>query len=245
MIYITLIFAYFIGLAHSVFGGGGNILTVPVLVFILGYDTKQAIASSLFIVGISSFIGTINSIRRKELWFKETFLLGMISMFGAFAGARLAQTISGDTQLLMFSVATLSAAYFMLTKAGREEPEEKKQNSLFVVFIGLPVGIFTSMIGVGGGFLFVPILVLLGSFPVKRAIASSIMLVSMNSFAGFLGYLDQVDLIASDIFFYLVILLAGFFAGFKVKDRIDAANLKKGFAVMLIFVALFVLSQKI
>ena len=158
--------AALIGLSLGLLGGGGSILTVPVLVYVLGYEAKQAIVMSLVVVGITSLVGAVGHWRAGNVNLKSALIFGVITMLGAYLGARLAVLFTGGLQLTLLAVVMLAAAASMF-RAPQAEPTSRNVPPptlplITIGVVGLLVGVLTGVVGIGGGFLIVPALVLPG-----------------------------------------------------------------------------------
>ncbi len=242
---IGYLLATLIGLSLGLLGGGGSILTVPILVYIMGMEAKLAIALSLAIVGTTSLIGVISHTRAKNVDFKIAMIFGSIAMIGTFGGAKLSQFLSGEVQLLIFSVIMLLASVFMLK--GRQETEavEKKLNIPLIAVEGLVVGIITGLVGVGGGFLIVPALVLLAGLSMKRAVGTSLLIIAVNSFSGFAGYINLVEVPWGFLLKFTSFSGLGIIIGSYLVRYVSQKKLKKAFAIFLIFMGAFILYKNL
>ncbi|PIK16413.1 sulfite exporter TauE/SafE family protein [Halobacteriovorax sp. JY17] len=243
---IGYILAILIGLSLGLLGGGGSILTVPILVYVMKMDAKLAIALSLAIVGMTSLIGVIPHFKNKNVDLKMVLIFGPFAMVGTFGGAKISQFISGQSQLIFFAIIMIIAAFFMFR--GREEVERatleknsSKKDLFFLALQGIFVGIITGVVGVGGGFLIVPALVLLAKSPMKKAVGTSLLLIALNSLTGFMGYLDQVTVPWEFLFKFSSCSIVGIFIGSYLVRFISQNTLKKGFAIFLILMGLFIL----
>lgn len=242
---IGYLLATLIGLSLGLLGGGGSILTVPILVYAMGMDPKLAIALSLAIVGATSLIGVISHTRAKNVDFKVAIIFGPIAMAGTFGGAKLSQFLSGEVQLLIFSVIMLLASIFMLR--GRQETEavEKELNIPLIAGEGLVVGVITGLVGVGGGFLIVPALVLMAGLSMKRAVGTSLLIISAKSFAGFAGYIGLVEVPWEFLLKFTAFSGVGIIIGSYLVKFVPQTKLKKAFAIFLIFMGAFILYKNL
>jgi hypothetical protein len=234
--------AFFIGLTLGVLGGGGSILMVPVLVYVLGYSAKPAIAMSLPIVGLASLVGAGSHWRQGNVAFRAAIPFGLATMVGAFAGARLAQRLSGVTQLGILGVVMLAAALSMLRGGVRERAGATAPLPLLLL-VGVGVGVLTGMVGIGGGFLIVPALVLLAHMPMKQAVGTSLVVIAMNATAGFAGYLGNVAIDWRFLLLFAAIAIAGILVGSRLVRHVPASMLRRIFAGFLLAMAVFVLWQ--
>lgn len=248
--------AIVIGLSLGLIGGGGSILTVPILVYVLGLEAKTAIAMSLAIVGTVSLIGLIPHWQQGNVNLKTALSFTPPAMLGAFLGARLAALpfITDTLQLICFAVMMLIASYFMLRqpKTDLNEPVElsipKKPQFqypwLSIILEGLAVGIITGFVGVGGGFAIIPALVLLGGIPMKEAIGTSLLIITFKSATGFLGYLNQVNIDWLLMVSFTLAAAIGVLGGANLTRKIQAAKLQQAFGYFLIAIAVLILIKR-
>jgi uncharacterized membrane protein YfcA len=231
-----------IGLSLGLLGGGGSILTVPVFVYVLGIAAKPAIAMSLPVVGITSLIGAGMHWRLGHVKVRTALIFGIFAMAGAFAGARLAGAVSGAVQLTILAVVMLVAALSMLRRRpeGIEAGRGPARMAL-VVPVALVVGVLTGLVGIGGGFLIVPALALLARVPMREAVGTSLLVIALNSAAGFAGYLGSVPVDWGFMTAFAAVAVAGAFAGTAIARRISGDALRRVFGVFLILVGAFVL----
>ena len=258
---LGLALAALIGLSLGLLGGGGSILTVPIFVYILDFGAKEAIAMSLAVVGATSLFGAFSHWKAGNVNLRVALIFGAVAMAGTYLGARLAVYFSGAAQLALFAVVMLVAAFFMFREkksipaevGERKAPEDArvkaedadvKQMSLGLVVVeGIAVGVLTGLVGVGGGFLIVPALVLLGKLPMKQAVGTSLLVIAMKSAAGFYGYLGQVEVPWAFMGLFTLISIVGIFAGTYLVRFVSQAQLKRSFAVFLVLMGVFILWQ--
>lgn len=232
-----------IGLSLGLLGGGGSILTVPVFVYVLGYAAKPAIAMSLPVVGATSLVGAIGHWRAGNVNFRQALTFGIVAMVGAFAGARLAVLVSGVFQLTLLAVVMLGAALSMLRRPIAQPPGSEPVSRWLVLLVGLGVGLLTGLVGIGGGFLIVPALVVLARVPMKQAVGTSLLVIAMNSASGFLGYLGQVDVPWAFMAVFTAIAIGGILVGTYLVRFVSQQALKRSFAVFLLVMAGVILYQ--
>lgn len=248
MIVLGYALAAIVGLSLGLMGGGGSILTVPIFVYVLGFDPKLAIAMSLPVVGIASLIGAASHWKAGNVDIRMAATFGVVAMAGAFIGARLAAFVTGAAQLVLLAVVMLAAAASMLRSAGRTATEtntgadDRGHMALGILIpVALLVGILTGLVGVGGGFLVVPALVVLAKVPMKHAVGTSLLVIAMNSTAGFAGYLGRFTIPWTFVAGFAAITVVGILAGTWLVRFVSQAALKRAFAIFLIVMGGFIL----
>ncbi len=242
---LALTLALIIGLTLGLFGGGGSILTVPVLVYVLGIDPKLAIAMSFPIVGATSLVGAIGQWRAGNVRLTGALLFGLVAMAGSFAGARASVLVSGRMQLLILGVVMAAAAMLMLRSASRDTsilaPLRAPSRALYVV--AFAVGGLTGLIGIGGGFLIVPALVLFGQVPMREAVGTSLLVIAMNCVSGYAGQRNIDAIPWRDVTTFTAFTIVGIVAGARFARSVPQRALKQGFAVLLLVIAVLVFWQ--
>jgi uncharacterized membrane protein YfcA len=248
-VFLSLIFGGIIGLSLGLLGGGGSILTVPVLVYIIGQNVHAATGTSLMIVGSSAFFGALFYSRRGEVLLKSGLVFGFMSMIGAVPGAWLNGIVAGEVILVLFSVLMLVVGMVMLRgRTSRRQPESRVpcetyalKNWLKISAIGLLVGVLAGFFGIGGGFLIVPTLVLLGNFPIHQAVGTSLLVIALTSFAGFITHLTLGGIDFAVMLIFVAGSTVGVLAGTKAACRISGQKLDRAFGLFTIFVALLLI----
>jgi len=251
MAVMGLLLAALMGLSLGLLGGGGSILAVPILKYVVGFEAKEAIASSLAVVGLTSLFGAIGHWRAGNVNLRVALVFGAVAMAGTYLGARLAVFFSGSAQLALFAAVMLLAAYFMFRENGPDPAEEepygrssgKRMSYTLIVVEGLAVGVLTGLVGVGGGFLIVPALVVLGKVPMREAVGTSLLVIAMNTASGFAGYLGQVEVRWGYLALFTVVAVAGGLGGTHLVRYVPQTALKKAFAVFLVVMGIFILYQ--
>ena len=251
MTILGLALAALIGLSLGLLGGGGSILTVPIFVYVLGFGAKEAIAMSLAVVGATSLFGAASHWRAGNVNLRVAAIFGAVAMAGTYLGARLAVFFSGAAQLTLFAIVMLLAAFFMFREkkpdpaapAPHAGETEGHMPLGLIVLEGLAVGVLTGLVGVGGGFLIVPALVLLGKVPMKQAVGTSLLVIAMKSAAGFAGYLGQVEVQWGFMALFTAIAIGGILLGTWLVQFVPQAALKRSFAVFLLVMGGFILFQ--
>lgn len=248
--YLTIPGAIAIGISLGLLGSGGSILTVPVLVYLVGQDEKVAIAGSLFVVGSIALIGSLQFLRAGLIQWRSVVVFGVPGMAGTWLGAFLAGWISGITQLSLFAIVMLIASWLMLKPPDLESADKAPRAVWKIAIDGLIVGVITGLVGVGGGFLIVPALVLLGGLTMRQAVATSLVVIALKSFSGFYKYLDvlarqNLELDWPTLLLVTGLGIAGSFAGSHFAKRIPQDKLKTGFAYFLIVMGLYILVRSV
>lgn len=244
---LALVFGGAIGFALGLLGGGGSILTVPILVYVLGQDVHSATGASLAIVGATAALATLLHARRREVRLRAGLLFGGTSMIGALPGVWLNHLLPGRLILLAFVALMIVVAALMLGKrTGDSEATAITSCDFFtwrewlrLTLSGVLVGLLTGFFGVGGGFLIVPALVLAGHFPAHQAVGTSLLIIAMASLSGFLGHLQLGGLDLSVVGPFVAGGLIGSLGGTALCGRLPAARLAKGFGVFILLVALY------
>lgn len=250
MVIIGYLAAVVIGLALGLMGGGGSILTVPVFVYLLGFGPKLSIAMSLAVVGAVSFFGAVSHWREGNVDVRLALVFGAVAMAGTWGGAFLARFVSGTFQLVLFAVVMLIAAGFMFRDSSADEasPEDAATVSWstlpVIVGEGIAVGVLTGLVGVGGGFLIVPAMVLISKVPMKTAVGTSLLVIAMKSAAGFYEYTFQVDVDYGFIAGFSLLAIVGIYVGSQLVEHIAQETLKRAFAVFLVVMGLFMLVRE-
>ena len=269
---IILIGALVIGLTLGMLGSGGSAITVPVLVYLVGHGAKESIAESMAIVGLISIAAAIPYAKAGLIDWRSVWFFGIPGMMGTFAGAWLGALSTDAVQLMVFGVILLVSAYSMLRKPSSKEPTDQegvpedepgnvagnitgnvedrfKPAAWKVAIEGSVVGVVTGFVGVGGGFLIVPALVLLGKLPMRQAIGTSLVIIAAKSSIGFAKY--QQHLLSHDstvnvqtILIFVAIGILGSVVGRAINARLNQRVLQRVFAAFLILLGGFVIVRE-
>ncbi|MBP3042635.1 sulfite exporter TauE/SafE family protein [Arthrobacter jiangjiafuii] len=243
----TLLLSVLIGLSLGLLGGGGSILTVPILTYVAGMNPKEAIAASLFVVGVTSAVSAVTHARKGRVKWRTGLIFGAAGMAGAFGGGLVGGHIPGT--ILMIAFALMMVATSMAMIRGRKDVSAATHNNDLpvgkVVVEGLVVGLVTGLVGAGGGFLVVPALALLGGLSMPVAVGTSLVVIAMKSFAGLGGYLTSVSLDWALVGGVTAAAVAGSFLGARLAGRIPEAALRKGFGIFVLLMGVFVLVQEL
>jgi uncharacterized membrane protein YfcA len=252
-----------IGLALGMTGGGGSILTVPVLVYLFGIDAVLATTYSLFIVGVTSLAGGIRAYANKLVDFKAVTEFGIPSILSVFIMRHFVLpaipshlfsigniSVTKDVFLmLVFAVLMLTASFLMIRnsrESGGHNAEKDRHEKIFpLALLGLLIGAITGLLGAGGGFLIIPALVLLIKLSMKTAVGTSLMIIAINSLFGFLFSLKQFEYDWKLLISFTVIAIAGILAGNKLAEKISADALKKGFGWLVLLMAVYIIIKEL
>ena len=244
MLAVGLVLAILIGISLGLLGGGGSILSVPTLVYVMNVEPKAAIAMSLPVVGVTALVGGAKHWRAGQVDLRVAIGFGIVAMAGSLAAAKAAKFIPGVVQLTLLGVVMLVAAMMMMrrkTPAAGTAPQERKP--LLLGLVGLGVGGLTGLVGIGGGFLFVPALVLFGGVPIKRAVGTSLIVIAMNTASAAIGYQGQTTIDWTLVAAFTACAVAGSLVGARLVGKISADGLRKWFAWFLVVMAGFILWQ--
>jgi len=239
-----------IGVSLGLLGSGGSILTVPVLVYLIGQDEKVAIAGSLFIVGSIAIAGSLQFLRARLIDWRSVATFGIPGMIGTYLGALIAAYVSGIMQLSLFAVVMLLASYFMLRPIELNSGNSRPRAIWKIAGDGLVVGIITGLVGVGGGFLIVPALVLLGGLSMHQAVATSLVIIALKSYSGFYKYLDvlheqDLNLDWTVLGIVTILGIGGSVVGGHLARRMRQDKLKRWFGYFLIVMGLYILARSL
>lgn len=256
MIAVAAFLAIFIGMAVGLLGGGGSILTTPLLVYGLDFEPKQAIAASLLVVAMTSAFGLIQHAKAGNVHWRTGATFGAAGMLGAFIGGQVGSHL--PSALLLAAFAGMMGVTAIAMVRGRAKVAAQSHGgrpAVRIVIDGLIVGFVTGLVGAGGGFLVVPALVLLGGLPMQLAVGTSLLVVTMKSLAGFLGYAVQFDggisftgvagIDWTAIGAVAVAAMFGAVAGSTLSRRVHPEKLRKGFGWFVLAMAFFILAQEI
>jgi uncharacterized membrane protein YfcA len=239
---LDLTLGFGIGLSLGLMGGGGSLLTVPALVYLVGQTPQAAVTTSLAIVGANSLIGASFHRAQGTLNWKVALSFGSAGMLVAYLAAGLSKMLPEAVLLVAFAIVMLLVGGLMLTRGDSGSAETSKPRSLPVVIAGgAGVGLMTGVLGVGGGFLIVPALVMLVGLPMQMAVGTSLIIIAMNSLAGFLGHAGDGSFNLTLTAIFTTAGLIGTFAGARLNKHLPAGKLQKVFAWFVILLAFFLL----
>ncbi|WP_216613032.1 sulfite exporter TauE/SafE family protein [Myxococcus xanthus] len=246
MLYAGIAGSLLVGILLGLLGGGGSILTVPLLIYVLDVEPRTAIAMSLVVVGVTSASGAFLHARAGRVRWRTAFVFGTGGMGGAFLGGRLNPHLAPDTLLLLFAGVMVAAAVAMLRRREAEPVVATSASPLPVPRVlaqGVAVGVLSGLVGAGGGFLIVPALSLAGlSMPV--ATATSLVVIALQCAAGLVGHLGHLDLPWMLTGAVLLAAMTGSLVGGRLAGRVSPTLLRKGFAVFVLATAAFLLGAQ-
>lgn len=261
MEFAGLIASIFIGISLGLIGGGGSILTVPVLVYLFKIDPVLATAYSLFIVGTTSIIGSVSYFTKGLVNIKTAIVFGIPSIAAVFfTRAYIVPAIPKEIfsvgnfvvtksilLMLLFAVLMIAASYSMIkkTKTNNDKTEVKQQfNYPLILIEGTVVGILTGLVGAGGGFLIIPALVVLSKLPMKEAVGTSLVIIAAKSLIGFFG--ESGETLIDWLFLLKVTAFAvvGIFIGMKLSKKIDGVKLKPAFGWFVLIMGIYIIIKE-
>lgn len=258
---IGYIASLLIGISLGLIGGGGSILTVPVLVYLFGVNPVLATAYSLFIVGTTSLVGTYPKYKSGEVNLKTALIFGIPSIAAVFATRAFivpaipAEVFSmGDfvvtkslLMMMLFAVLMVFASVSMIrNKKGKTEADgEQKFNYPIILLEGAVVGILTGLVGAGGGFLIIPALVLLSKLPMKQAVGTSLLIIAAKSLIGFTGDLGKQTMDWTLLLSVTGLAVVGIFIGNALSKKVSADSLKKGFGWFVLVMGIYIIVKEL
>jgi uncharacterized membrane protein YfcA len=247
MLVLAAALSLVIGLTLGLLGGGGSILTVPILIYALGEEPKRAIATSLLVVGITSAVAAAQHARAGNVLWRVALLFAGGGMVGAFAGGSLAQRVPARALLVLFAMIMYGAAAAMWRgrRGGAASGPVARLPVLRILGQGAAVGAVTGMVGAGGGFLVVPALALLAGLPMPQAVGSSLAVIALQSLAGFLGHVRHVELDYGLAAVVTGAAVVGSFGGAALSGRVRPEVLRRGFAGFVAVMATYLLAKQI
>jgi len=249
--------ALLIGLVLGLIGGGGSILTVPILVYLLNIDPVTATAYSLFVVGATALVGTFRNFPKKLVDIKTGLVFAAPALLAVYftrlyfvpAIPQSLFTVGGFEVtkdigiMVLFAIIMLLAAYSMIKNKRGEEAVEQEQrfNYPLIVLEGVVVGFLTGLVGAGGGFLIIPALVLLAKLPMKKAVATSLMIIAIKSLIGFVGDVQNMQIDWAFLLLFTVLSIVGIFLGIYLNKWIDGKKLKKAFGWFVLLMGVYII----
>ncbi|MEH0108705.1 sulfite exporter TauE/SafE family protein [Tersicoccus sp. MR15.9] len=245
----TLLLSVLIGLLLGLLGGGGSILTIPVLTWVAGFAPAQAITASLVVVGATSAVSVIAHARAGRVAWRTGLLFGAAGVLGAFGGGLLGRLIPGTVLMILFALMMLVTSIAMIRGrrggAGTTADPTRRRVPL-VLAVGLGVGVLTGLVGAGGGFMIVPALTLLAGLSMPQAVGTSLLVITVNSAAGLAGHLtSSATLNWPLVGAVTLVAIAGSLVGARLVNRIPAAALRRWFGVFVLAMGVLVMAQNL
>lgn len=232
-----------IGISLGLFGGGGSIIIVPVLVYIIGIEAHHAVEMSLTVIGVTSLIAAALHHQRGTVKLRAGALFSTTGTLGAYSGSCLTYLLSPAAMLLSIATLMIVIAVFMLIKrhSSQDATSYHNRSKFKALLAGLIVGLLTGFLGVGGGFLVVPALVLFCGLSMKDAIGTSLLIIAIDCAAGLLGHLHYWGFDIRVTMLMTVLAIDGTLIGTSLSHRVSPERLKKWFAMFVIAVAIFLM----
>ena len=248
-----------IGVSLGLIGGGGSILTIPVLVYLFAISPTIAISYSLFIVGLTSLVGAYNNYRKGLVNFKTVLLFGSSSITTVFVARKFIIPFLPDVfftigtfdvhhalfVMVVFAILMVAASLSMIRNGHVKAGKTTNSSPLLLVLFGVLIGLVTGFLGAGGGFLLIPALVILMKLPMKEAIGTSLLIIALNSLIGFLGDIGRHPIDWTFIIIVSMIAIAGVFIGGYFNQKVNADKLKKGFGWFVLITGLYIIFREI
>jgi uncharacterized protein len=242
---IDALLGFAIGLILGFLGGGGSILTVPALVYIVGQSPQAAVTASLVIVGANASMGALFHRRQGTLNWQVALAFGGIGMVTAYWAAGLSKLISPTLLMILFALLMVVVALYMILSKTPQAKEETTHGWAVTLASGAVVGLLTGFLGVGGGFLIVPALVMLVGLPIRQAVGTSLIIIAMNSLAGLLGHLSGATFDMVVIGIFVVTGFVGAFAGSRLGRILKPEHLRTSFALFVMLLGALLLVDNV
>ena len=263
MEYVGYFTSILIGVALGLIGGGGSILTVPVLVYLMAIEPVAATSYSLFIVGLTSGVGSVGYFKKGLVNIKTAVVFGIPSIIAVFTTrALIVPAIPKEVftigdfivtksilMMLLFAILMIAASYSMIKKDKKtnidDKEEEQKFNYPLILIEGAVVGILTGLVGAGGGFLIIPALVILSKLPMKEAVGTSLVIIAAKSIIGFFGESDETVTDWQFLFTISAFAIIGIFIGTALSKKIDGAELKPAFGWFVLVMGIYIITKEL
>ena len=250
--------AFLTGIIIGLFGGGGSILAVPIFVYLFQLNPILATSYSMFVVGFSAAIGTLINIRKKLIEYKTAFIFTLPALVSVFLTRRFiipnlpdvimsmgSFTITKEMALMFFSLIIILSSVFMMKKPTTvASKSDSKRKDLFLLVIGLGVGLLTGLVGAGGGFIIVPALVLFAKLSIKQAVATSLIIITFNSLIGFSADLSLLQIEWRFLSLFTALSVLGIFVGTYFSNFVQESTLKINFARFMIVMAAVIIFKE-
>lgn len=253
--------ALLIGVVLGLIGGGGSILTVPILVYLLYINPVTATAYSLFVVGVSALVGAVRNMQKGLVDFRTAIVFAIPAFIAVYATRKylvpaipekLLQIgsflLTKDIAIMLFFAVIMLVASVSMIKSKRGEEgtsQEVSYNYPLIIIEGLIVGVLTGIVGAGGGFLIIPALVLLAKLPMKKAVATSLLIIAIKSLIGFLGDVENLEIDWTFLLIFTSIAIIGIFLGIYLSKFIEGKRLKKGFGWFVLIMGIYIIIKEL
>ncbi|OUR90817.1 permease [Flavobacteriales bacterium 34_180_T64] len=253
--------ALFIGVVLGLIGGGGSILTVPILVYLMSVNPVTATAYSLFVVGVSALIGAFRNIKKGLVDFKTAVIFSIPAFIVVYLTRKYLVPaipeelfsigeflITKDIAIMMFFAMIMLMASISMIRKNNKVPDEETiivYNYPLIVIEGAAVGLLTGIVGAGGGFLIIPALVLLAKLPMKKAVATSLLIIAIKSLIGFIGDVENLEIDWTFLLVFSSLSVAGIFIGTYLSNFIEGKKLKKGFGWFVLIMGVYIIFKEL
>jgi uncharacterized membrane protein YfcA len=263
MLVLSYLAALAIGIPLGLIGGGGSIMTIPVLVYLFKVDPVSATAYSLFVVGVSSLFGVVPKYRQGLVDLKRGLVFGIPSIISVFLTRKIIvpsipaiiysspnfEISKAFLMMTLFAVLMVFASVSMIRDRRSEEEEQSQpvsaKNNMGIILEGFLIGMLTGFVGAGGGFLIIPALVYLGKLPMKKAVGTSLLIISANSLFGFTGDLLSRKMDWILLFTVTSLAVVGIFLGHSLSHKVDGPKLKRGFGWFVLVMGIYIIVQQL
>lgn len=258
MEFIGFFLGIIIGISLGLLGSGGSVLAIPILVYLFHFPADESTTYSLFIVGISALIGTIIQLKNNETDFKSMLIFGIPSVISVFIIRKFInpnlpkvwfefenfELTNNLAIMILFSVLLIFSSLSMFKKDDKSIDNQISKNYYLLMFIGGMVGIITGFLGVGGGFLIIPSLIIYAQIPMKKAVLSSLFIIALNSLIGFLGSENMLVLNWNFLLKFTLFSSIGIFVGIYLKGKISNEKLKPIFGVFILLTGVYIIFKE-
>jgi len=253
--------ALLIGVVLGLIGGGGSILTVPVLVYLLSINPVTATAYSLFVVGVSALVGAVRNMQKGLVDFKTAIVFAIPAFIAVYSTRKFIVPAIPDELfevgnfmvtkniaiMVFFAIIMVVAAISMMKSKRGDVPEDSEvsYNYPLIIIEGVVVGLLTGIVGAGGGFLIIPALVLLAKLPMKKAVATSLLIIAIKSLIGFIGDVENLEIDWTFLLSFSAVSVVGIFLGIFLNKFIDGKKLKKGFGWFVLIMGIYIIGKEL
>lgn len=253
--------ALLIGVVLGLIGGGGSILTVPILVYLLYINPVTATAYSLFVVGVSASVGAVRNMQKGLVDIRTAIVFALPAFIAVYATRKYLVPaipeelfhignflITKDIAIMLFFALVMLVASVSMIKSKSDDNNESSQvsyNYPLILIEGLVVGVLTGIVGAGGGFLIIPALVLLAKLPMKKAVATSLLIIAIKSLIGFLGDVENLEIDWVFLLSFTALAIIGIFLGIYLSKFIEGKKLKKGFGWFVLIMGIYIIFKEL